>query len=316
MLLAIVQTLPPIPGKATSSTQGTAQSVKKNPDNNQAPSTTPPPVINSVTPKPEENPRNPPTSEDAGQSISVSKLPPVSVGRNWADWVLWGFNGLLVIAGFLGIRVAYKTLKTIERQARSTHHQAVQVRRQTDLLNKSAQAAQKAAEAALLNAEVLINTERALIDIYLTAPISHINEETGEEIPGVTLDTSQFRYGIGIANYGKTVGIVISHKIWFDTFESNFTVDGFNSSREETDHKFLHTGEKDFVLDHIDVSDMFDSQWDAIKTKMKTGMLRLDVRYRDVIGGEKALTHETTAIYRWDYEREVPARLPEYDDYR
>jgi hypothetical protein len=52
----------------------------------------------------------------------------VSVTRDWADWALWIFNGLLVVAGFLGIRLAYKTLNTIQRQTKATEMAAIAAR--------------------------------------------------------------------------------------------------------------------------------------------------------------------------------------------
>lgn len=174
VLLAIMQTSSPVPRKTANSTDGAAQNVKKDANNNQGPAEIPPTAVNHVTPEPEKTPSSSPSSKDAEQSISVSKLPAVSVDRDWADWVLWGFNGLLVIAGFLGIRVAYKTLKTIERQARSTHHQAVQVRKQTHILGKSAEAAQKAAEATLLTAQAAIASARPLVSCFGTYSSSGI----------------------------------------------------------------------------------------------------------------------------------------------
>src|SRR5580698_1303073 len=67
----------------------------------------------------------------------------------------------LVVIGAGGVFVAIFTLKSI-------HHQAVQVREQTDILNTSAKATQEAVEAAKLNAQAVINTERPWFVVTLT----------------------------------------------------------------------------------------------------------------------------------------------------
>lgn len=73
----------------------------------------------------------------------------------------------LVIIGIEGVLAAIFTLGAInrqagiaERQTRSVHHQAIQVKRQTRILGKTADAAKESAGAALLNAEALVNSER------------------------------------------------------------------------------------------------------------------------------------------------------------
>jgi hypothetical protein len=64
----------------------------------------------------------------------------------------------LVIIGIGGVFVAISTLKSI-------HHQAVQVRKQTDLLRISANAAKDSADATLQNINLYISRERARLRI-------------------------------------------------------------------------------------------------------------------------------------------------------
>jgi hypothetical protein len=71
----------------------------------------------------------------------------------------------LVLVGMGGVFVAIFTLNRIARQTRSTHNQAVQVRKQTKILTQSADAAKQAADAALLNVKSIIDKERARIRI-------------------------------------------------------------------------------------------------------------------------------------------------------
>ena len=100
---------------------------------------------------PEQNASNTPKPKDEEQAIRVRELPPVSVSRDWADWILWVFNGLLVAGGFWGIRLAYKTLKTVERQTTATETAA-----------KSAEEAAKATEKSVRLQEVQL---RQWVDI-------------------------------------------------------------------------------------------------------------------------------------------------------
>jgi len=66
----------------------------------------------------------------------------------------------LVIIGLGGVFVAISTLKSI-------HHQAVQVLKQTKILNESTEAANKAADAAVLNAKAAINSERPYLIVSI-----------------------------------------------------------------------------------------------------------------------------------------------------
>jgi hypothetical protein len=124
MLLSVMQAAPPVPRQAPNSASGTGQGVTKNTSDNKAPTSPLPSVVNPVAANPDQNASNSPKAKNAPQSISIRDLPSVSVSRDWADWVLWVFNGLLVAAGFFGIRVAYKTLGIIERQTKATEDAA------------------------------------------------------------------------------------------------------------------------------------------------------------------------------------------------
>lgn len=75
----------------------------------------------------------------------------MSVSRNWADWVLFIFNGLFIAGGLLGIRLAYGTLKAVERQTKAT---------------------EDAANAAKKSVDIIVSKERARIQIEMKgAPV-------------------------------------------------------------------------------------------------------------------------------------------------
>jgi hypothetical protein len=124
VLLAVMQALSPIPGKAADNPAGAGQDVKDNSSQNQKPTAEPMAVRN-----PNESPS---TKRDTGQqshndtehTVGISKLPPVSVTRSWLDWGLWVFSGLLVLVGALQIWLLLGTLRAIKRQADNMDRQS------------------------------------------------------------------------------------------------------------------------------------------------------------------------------------------------
>jgi hypothetical protein len=146
VLLTVMQASPPVPRKATdNSTQATAQIKSNGTDGNQ-------------------------------QSVSISKLPTVTVAapkRDLADWGYWAFSGLLVIVGFLQVLLLWRTLRAIQRQAddmgrqvdlafgqlRAMHEQITEMSAQTDVLEKSVTVAQESANTARENFEAYKPTE-------------------------------------------------------------------------------------------------------------------------------------------------------------
>jgi hypothetical protein len=139
-LLALVQTPPPVPHQATDSPANTPHNSRSQANQQPRGSNPLPPanVINSIN---NENSGDTVSSKDQPETVRITELPPVAVSRHWADWVLWGFNGLLVFAGFAGIWYARKTLKTIKEQ--------------TAVTRKTADAAKESAEAATTQIDVM-----------------------------------------------------------------------------------------------------------------------------------------------------------------
>ena len=82
VLLTVMQASPPVRKATDNSAQATAQIKSNGTDGNQ-------------------------------QSVSISKLPTVTVAapkRDLADWGYWAFSGLLVIVGFLQVLLLWRTL--------------------------------------------------------------------------------------------------------------------------------------------------------------------------------------------------------------
>jgi len=133
VLLAILQTISPLPGNPPHRASGVSSGVKRDATANQAPANrwqSGSKILASQT----QNPGNSPQTEEQAQSVRVRELPPVSVTRDWADWVLWVFNGLFITAGIAGIRLAYGTLKAVERQTKATEDAANAAGRSVDII--------------------------------------------------------------------------------------------------------------------------------------------------------------------------------------
>jgi len=152
VLLAIMQAPPPAPGKAPDQAAGGRQDVESQGDKHKAaPAPTMPIHKDDSTPRAEPE-SGKVASKDAEQPIRITKLPPVSVAKDWSDRVYWIFSGLLVVVGFLQVWLLLGTLRAIRRQA-----ELMEI--QTGILGKSVRAAEdnaaarEGAEAASKNAE-------------------------------------------------------------------------------------------------------------------------------------------------------------------
>lgn len=58
------------------------------------------------------------------QEFTVAKLPPISVQRDWVDWLGIVFTGSLVLIGIGGVCAALRTLNSIKEQTRATRDNA------------------------------------------------------------------------------------------------------------------------------------------------------------------------------------------------
>lgn len=133
----------------------------------------------------------------------------------WAEWGLVAVGLLTLLAVWKQSRetrrAADKTAESVdeihdqtgvlERQTKSIHHQAVQVRKQTAILGKSADAARMAAEATLRSVETATGAERAylLVDGFVDPPKLPRHRQNPVQIE---------EFAVRIKNYGKTPGFL------------------------------------------------------------------------------------------------------------
>src|SRR5258708_1212904 len=110
MFFALMQAGPPIPRKAPDNPAPAATNVKRKSATSQTkplPAQTPAKTDSNGSAKRDGSEHH---SEDPEHTVGISKLPPVSVTKDWADWGVWVFSGLLVLVGFLQVWLLYGTL--------------------------------------------------------------------------------------------------------------------------------------------------------------------------------------------------------------
>jgi hypothetical protein len=98
---------------------------------------------------------------EPSQTVKISEFPPVSVAKDWSDQAYWLFTLFLVAVGALQVFLLWGNLRAIERQA-------LQMERQTGILDKSVALAEKNADTARQSVEMFINRERGHLRIELT----------------------------------------------------------------------------------------------------------------------------------------------------
>ena len=162
----------PIPGKASDNPSGSGGNGQKQSEKSKTECQLPVASVRQRSAGLTQADIEKPSAEDAGNAVTVSKLPTVSIGKDWADWSYWGFGGILVMVGSLQVWFLYGTLKAIQIQARH-------MERQTKILEDSVSTAQKSADAAFAQVEAAKSTQRAQLRIDFVDPEWSFNEESG-----------------------------------------------------------------------------------------------------------------------------------------
>jgi hypothetical protein len=192
----------------------------------------------------------------------------------------------LLIAGIVGICVAWHSLRAIQRQG-------LIMIQQTRILQRQTSATEKAANAARDSAQAVLNSERAWIEIKLGPP--------SKDFP--TDNDSVFECSIQIENHDRTVARIESVQIGADCVDGPLSQEPLNY-RMQNFHTLLGSGQSDTAAG-FDANDFLD--WKSILNGTKRGILRIIVKYRDVV--EPSTLHETAAVYVFQGRLEEPERV-------
>jgi hypothetical protein len=241
-----------------------------------------------------QKPANPNSDQDQNkeQSIKVHELPSVSVARDRFDWIVLFSTLALVIIGAIGVIAAFRTLEGLKTQTGHIARQALSMRRQTTHLKNSVIAAKDGVEAALLNARAVIDSERPWIEIEL-GPI--------ESEPLGKTESTLFNCSIRIKNHGRTVALIESVHIGFDSLNTQFPVGQPLDGVTRNFYSLLGSGQT-VAVGSFDADSLPD--WHSILNGTKRGFLQVIVKYRDVLKG--IVIHETSVVYIFQNSLEDP----------
>jgi hypothetical protein len=198
-LLLIVMS--PIPGQTANNPAGGGGKVQKQQGNgkNNGQSAASPLPQNGARPASQDAEK--PDTKNTGNSVTVSKLPPVSIGKDWADWSYWGFGGILVVVGSFQVWFLYGTLRAIQTQAGH-------MERQTKILEDSVAAAQKTANAAEKSAIAAIGVAVPTLMLSEFEFIPRTDQSLQKSLEWPTIM-------IAVKNYGQSPAIMRSFAVEF-----------------------------------------------------------------------------------------------------
>lgn len=147
VFLAIVQTAPSLPRQATDSSArgGNKDNGKSNPDNDNSPNASAPPVQQEAAPKGASK-ANPVSGLDASQPVSIAKLPTVSVDKDWRDKTYWLMTLAIVFITGIEVFLLWKTLRAVNRQLLFTAKQTRGIMQQARQTAASVEAAKRSLE--------------------------------------------------------------------------------------------------------------------------------------------------------------------------
>ena len=228
----------------------------------------------------------------AQQSITVSKLPPVTIAKDGIDWSVLA-NYLLVAVGVGGIAVAVWTLCYIRQQVnemrrqrklmlgtlKAIQAQAWHMERQTKILEDSVTAAQISANAADISAKTAMGVAvpTLMLHEFAFSPRGAASLEAWLQFP---------RVRIAVKNYGQSPAIMKFYAVEFTCDEPPYDVLSDSHILYFDAGTAVESGEK-FTLEELGVcswGEFSEEDRHAILTGSKALAVYGSVWYDDVFG--------------------------------
>jgi hypothetical protein len=320
VLMAVTQTPSPIPPKALDSHTATGQTVTNNPKSDKAPSTQPPTSVGTSVAD-QQHVGSTTKSEDTQQAIRVRELPRVSITKDWSDWGIWAFNGLLVIVGAFQLLVLWRQAKIMKAQAEIMAEHAAHLKGLVTAAEDNAKAASAAAEAASKNADFSkLNAEatsqnaiaaKASADALIASERAWID---GELVS--SRDLGICRYSLRIRNLGKTPAQIRSYKVSTGPIgeDESFSPDNLPTEKTINLHIFIGSGEVEPLEERINMDEIFLAS-DSIC--MGKGPYCVVIKYADVVTGtpENRVERETSFVYLYSPFLQSVERLSVFNRY-
>ena len=288
--LAVSQTAPPVSPQAADSSASTAHKGKQNSTKNKNQSIQPQTPGKPITSNAQENPTNGQQIKDPYTYVKVRELPPVSVAKDWADWGIWAFSGLLVVVGILQWYV-------IRTQANLMRKHAEHLKNLANAANTNALAAKNSAEAAKVTADAFITESRPWLLLHKN--MSPDNPHTRWEF--------EFR----IQNFGKTPAKVVACQLELQVGDKDGPPSpGFFESERPFPSMILPQGE--FLHRPFSATaTRFSKAHTGEKYVWFCGL----VRYQDVFESATPISHETFLCFRCEPSGTKPMWARGPDEY-
>jgi hypothetical protein len=302
VLLAIVETAPPIPGQAPDSAASTTKKVQKQPNSDQPNSANAPtPDISKATPdeKPKGNDKD---TKDSQQSVRVTELPSVSISakRDWFDRSSLAFNFLLLLVAALQVVLTCLTIRLIRRQA-------VEMTRQRVLMGgqlKEMQGQLRQMRIASDQTDRLIDQGRETNRPWLLIPMGTEFSDIGQPLLPESDDPRICHVPFMLKNYGRSPARIASQKVRLYVGDSEnvspkwkpFADDGTVREDYTVAQKSVHRIEA-----HLEYNGRISPQ-DRTAVREATRFLWLCgfIRYRDASDlDESGILYETRICYIW-----------------
>jgi len=319
-LFAITQTPSPIHPKALDSPTATGQTVTGKPENNKAPSTQAPTSAGTSVAD-QQHVGSTTKSEDTQQAIKVRELPRVSITKDWSDWGIWAFNGLLVIVGAFQLLVLWRQAKIMKAQAEIMAEHASHLKGLVTAAEDNAKAASAAAEAASKNADfsklnaeatsqnaiaakasadALVNAERAWVIAELVPICANFGvwcrpvgsswvALSDEEI----LNGVHMRHKLKFTNMGRTPAHILRYQITYSCLDKGVTsLSGGIVTRQDSGCIFDHLlGATDSieVPEVVDVNRYMFERIKGIKDLENTAVFHGFVEYQHVFSDSEVV---------------------------
>jgi hypothetical protein len=217
VLLTIPQASPPAPAPTTDKTAPIQQGTQS-PDNSSTPPASPPqPAPDTNTRKPDENSGATTKPDVSLAPVEISKWPPVSATKGWSDYTYWFFGLLLVVVGFLQVRLLAQTLgaineqagtmkvqaQTMEGQAQTMRDQTQALKDQAKIMDQQSKATEEAAKAATLNAKAAIEN----IEMFVSKERARLRAEPKDLSLDIQLGVA-YVVGAIVSIYGPTSAFI------------------------------------------------------------------------------------------------------------
>jgi hypothetical protein len=138
-IILAMQIIPPVPGQQTGATSNGSNKAAENRQSDKS-ATSPSITAPALQPKDSRDKGQGVASEDKEQAIKLTSIPTITLSekkKTWIDyafdWGPWVFRLILVFVGVLGVFLARRTLRTLDRQADLMETQATLMERQANL---------------------------------------------------------------------------------------------------------------------------------------------------------------------------------------